>query len=214
MQKKNKLTRIELSAMLVTALFLLGGARATAQQRTLADKVIRLHVLANSDSDEDQRVKLLVRDAVLEEARRWYDGESVEECRAALTKHLADLAAAGTAAARAAGCEETVCVRLEENAWFPTRVYEDMTFPAGRYTAVRVVIGAGEGHNWWCVVFPPLCLGCVSEEVAETAAMAGFSREEVSLLTGGEGEYVLRFRCMELWDRLRCFLEERGVIRG
>jgi len=99
-----------------------------------------------------------------------------------------------------------VAVSLEET-WFPTREYEDFSLPAGNYTALRVVIGEGEGRNWWCVVFPPLCLGAVSERVEATAAMAGLTEDEISLITAEEGEYIIKFKLLELWDELKRMLE-------
>ena len=100
-----------------------------------------------------------------------------------------------------AGYDYPVTVSLED-CWFPTKVYDGFSLPAGNYRALRVVIGAGEGQNWWCVVFPPLCLGSVTEEVAATAAQAGLSEDQVSLITGRDGGYVLKFKLIEWWDSL------------
>ena len=203
-----RLRRWELALLLGLALAALLGARLDGAQGALADKVLRLHVLANSDSQADQALKLRVRDAVLEQAEGLLAGaEDRAEAEALLATRLPDLAAAGADAVGAAGYGYPVTVSLEDNCWFPTRVYEDFALPAGRYTALRVEIGAGAGRNWWCVVFPPLCLGSVSETAEETAAQAGLTEREVALLAGGEGEYQIKFRAVELVEGLRHWLE-------
>lgn len=203
-----RLRRWELALLLGLALAALLGARLDGTQGALADKVLRLHVLANSDSQADQALKLRVRDAVLERAEGLLAGAGDRaEAEALLAARLPDLAAAGADAVGAAGYGYPVTVSLEDNCWFPTRVYEDFALPAGRYTALRVEIGAGAGRNWWCVVFPPLCLGSVSETAEETAAQAGLTEREVALLAGGEGEYQIKFRAVELVEGLRHWLE-------
>ena len=203
-----RLRRWELALLLGLALAALLGARLDGAQGALADKVLRLHVLANSDSQADQALKLQVRDAVLEQAEGLLAGaESRAEAEAILAAHLDSLAAAGAEAVGAAGYGYPVTVSLEDSCWFPTRVYEDFALPAGLYTTLRVEIGSGAGQNWWCVVFPPLCLGSVTETAAETAAQAGLTEREAALLSGGEGEYEIRFRAVELVERLRHWLE-------
>ena len=203
-----RLRRWELALLLGLALAALLGARLDGAQGALADKVLRLHVLANSDSQADQALKLRVRDAVLERAEGLLAGaEDRAAAEALLAARLPDLAAAGADAVGAAGYGYPVTVSLEDSCWFPTRVYEDFALPAGRYTALRVEIGAGAGRNWWCVVFPPLCLGSVSETAEETAAQAGLTEREVALLAGGEGEYQIKFRAVELVEELRHWLE-------
>ena len=203
-----RLRRWELALLLGLALAALLGARLDGTQGALADKVLRLHVLANSDSQADQALKLRVRDAVLERAEGLLAGAGDRaEAEALLAARLPDLAAAGADAVGAAGYGYPVTVSLEDSCWFPTRVYEDFALPAGRYTALRVEIGAGAGRNWWCVVFPPLCLGSVSETAEETAAQAGLTEREVALLAGGEGEYQIKFRAVELVEELRHWLE-------
>ena len=83
---------------------------------------------------------------------------------------------------------------------FPTREYEDFTLPAGEYLALRVVLGEGEGHNWWCVVFPPLCAETTSS-LSQTAMAAGLTEEEVALITESDG-YQLKFKAGELWEKV------------
>ena len=193
MQKANRLRAWEIALLAAAAVTLLSGVWAQGRQSALAEKVVRLHVIAASDSAEDQRVKLAVRDAVL----------------AYITPRLESASGAAEAAAVIAGESETL-VHIAESVSggrarvalgrerYPTREYETFSLPAGEYTSLRIILGAGSGRNWWCVVYPPLCTASV-EEAQETAAL---SADDVKLITeDGEG-YVLRFRLLEWWDAL------------
>ena len=183
------------------SLALLSGVWAAGSQSALAGDVVRLHVIAHSNSPEDQALKLQVRDAVLEAAGDALNGAAgraaAEEI---LAQRIPALEAAGTEVVSAAGFEYPVTVTLTDH-WFPTKEYEDFSLPAGTYRSLRVIIGDGAGENWWCVVFPPLCLGSVTEQVETTAAMAGLSEDEIRLITGAEG-YVIRFKLLEWWQSL------------
>ena len=207
MTQSKKLRRWELALLLGVALTALLGVWLDKSQTALADQVIRLHVLANSDSEADQALKLKVRDRVLETAEEYFTpGATLEETQAVLTAHLADIAAAGAEQVAEEGYQYPVTVSMEENYWFPTKEYTDFALPAGNYTALRVVIGEGRGQNWWCVVFPPLCLGSVSETAAQTALSGGFSEDQVSLITGEDEGYVVKFKAIELWEEFQHWL--------
>lgn len=207
MTQSKKLRRWELALLLGVALAALLGVWLDRSQTALADQVIRLHVLANSDSEADQALKLKVRDRVLETAEEYFTpGATLEETQAVLTAHLADIAAAGAEQVAEEGYQYPVTVSMEENYWFPTKEYTDFALPAGNYTALRVVIGEGGGQNWWCVVFPPLCLGSVSETAAQTALSGGFSEDQVSLITGEDEGYVVKFKAIELWEEFQHWL--------
>jgi stage II sporulation protein R len=183
---------------------LLWGVTTARAQGELADRVIRIHVIANSDSPEDQRLKLAVRDAVLELVAEAGEGiETPEEMLFALTPRLAELEVLGETVLRNQGFTDDVTATLTE-CWFPTKDYGAFSFPAGEYTALRLVIGNGEGENWWCVAFPPLCVGAAAESIEEAVAVGHFTQEQGRLLTAQTGEYVLKFRSMELL----------GVIKG
>ena len=174
----------------------LGGYR-----ECLSGKLLRLHVVANSDSDADQALKLEVRDAVLDCAAGYL--ENVSDVRAAeqvLGAHLAELAGAGQAVVREKGYDYAVRVSLDTS-HFPTKTYDGFALPAGDYRALRVTIGTGEGRNWWCVVFPALCVSAASEW-QDTAVSGGLSDEDVRLMAEEDEGYVLRFKCLELWDKL------------
>ena len=196
---KNRLKLWEVALLIALAIFLGTGAMALRAQDKLADKVVRLHVLANSDSPEDQALKLQVRDVVLERATEVLkQSADRSEAEQLLQRELPELERLAEEEVRANGYGYAVSAELT-TAEFPTREYEGFTLPAGEYPALRILIGEGAGQNWWCVVFPPLCTAAS----AETAAMAaGFSEEEVRLITEENG-YVLKFKAVELWETLR-----------
>ena len=201
-----KLRGWELALLLGVALAALLGVWLDGAQAALADKVIRLHVLANSDSQADQALKLKVRDRILAEAEDYFvPGASLEETEEVLREHLYDLAAAGAEVVGEEGYTYPVTASLEHDYWFPTKTYTDFALPSGAYTALRIEIGAGGGQNWWCVVFPPLCLGSVTESVETTALSGGFSEQEVSLITGEDEGYVVKFKAIELLEDLKAW---------
>ena len=160
-----------------------------AQSQRMADKIIRLHVVANSDTNADQAVKLAVRDAVLREAGRVLDGAEDPKQRQ--------------------GSEDLARVSFRREL-FPTREYDTFSLPAGVYDSLRVTIGQGEGHNWWCVIFPSLCVPATADGFAEAAAAGGFSTGEIRLLTQADPAYTVKFRSLELLQALksRLFGEE------
>ena len=178
---------------------------AEATQVRLASQVIRLHVLANSDSEEDQALKLEVRDRVLETTSALLAGETEPQAAAVLLdQHLDDIAQTAAQEISAQGHDDRVEVRLEQT-WFPTRQYQGISLPAGNYLALRVLIGAAEGHNWWCVVFPNLCLPAVSERALEASTL---TPGQISLLQEEETSYVFRFKTLEFWQSLKHRLME------
>ena len=179
---------VALAVSLVVAV-LMCSVPIRAQSR-LADKLVRLHVLANSDREEDQLLKLAVRDAVLAAA------EGAGEINDTL---LYNMQQAAQRTVTDQGYDYGVKVSREKS-WFDTRHYETFSLPAGYYDAVRVVIGEGAGRNWWCVVYPPLCAGVCEEELAEIAKDFSFTEKEISLICEEKG-YIIRFRLADLWGK-------------
>ena len=197
-----KLKFFEIALLIGLAVFLTSGALALRTQDELADKVVRLHVLANSDSEEDQALKLRVRDAVLEQATAILEQSADRrEAESRLRGQLLELERIAAKEIAAEGYDYPVTVNLE-NTDFPTKEYDGFTLPAGEYLALRVIIGEGKGQNWWCVVFPPLCTAA-SADVPASALAAGFSEEEVSLITEETQGYVLKFKAVEWWETLK-----------
>ena len=198
-----KLKIWEVALMLGVLAAVVAGGWLGREQEELADSVIRFHVIANSDSVEDQALKLAVRDRVLARAEALYpEDATLDEAQAALEGSLSTLAAAGQEVVEEQGFDYPVTAQLTD-CWFPTKEYEGFALPAGNYTALRVVIGEGKGQNWWCVAFPPLCLGAASETV-DQALEAGYFTPDQGALIIGEGEgYVLKFKAMEWLGQLQ-----------
>lgn len=175
------------------------GALLTHTADQIAAGTVRLHVIAHSDSAEDQGAKLAVRDAVLREMEvLTADCADKAEVLSAVRASTARLADAATETLSALGCDApvTVLVTREE---YPTRAYESFTLPAGMYDSVQVRIGDAAGQNWWCVLFPPLCMGVA--QVKEELLEVGFTPGQVKLITDTEDvDYVVRFKVVE-WVR-------------
>ena len=182
-------------------------AMLLADKQTLQKELIRLHVVAASDSQEDQALKLRVRDAVVESLQKdMANIGDMEQAKAYLQENLPKIEALANRVLRTAGCPDvaTVSLQVEE---FATRYYDTFTLPAGIYEALRITIGEGAGQNWWCVVFPTLCLGATVEEFEETAHCAGFSDGLTGTLTGEDG-YEIRFFFLDALGKLENFLHK------
>ncbi|PAL13614.1 stage II sporulation protein R [Peribacillus simplex] len=125
--------------------------------KVIPDEAIRLRILANSDAEEDQAVKRLIRDEVNEDITKWVEElTSLDEARDVITSHLPDIQATAEAVIKEQGLEQSVKVDFGQ-AEFPTKLYGQYLYPAGEYEAVIITLGEGDGANWWCVLFPPLC---------------------------------------------------------
>lgn len=197
-----KLKLIEIALLIGLAVFLASGARALRTQDALAEKVVRLHVLANSDSEEDQALKLRVRDVVLERATELLEQSADRrEAEGLLRGSLLEFERIAAEEIQASGYDYPVTAELTDTK-FPTREYDGFTLPAGKYLALRIVIGEGGGQNWWCVVFPPLCTAA-SADVPASALAAGLSEDQVGLITGEDQGYVLKFKTVEWWESIR-----------
>lgn len=190
--------KLEIALLLALAATLLWGAASLHRQETLSRKMIRLHVIANSDSDADQALKLQVRDAVLARATELLTQTS--DMTDAWSRLEDALPALEQTASAVCGGAYPVRAELAETE-FPLKEYDGFALPAGRYPALRVIIGAGAGRNWWCVVYPPLCTTACTD-MERVAIDAGLDGNDVKLIREEEG-YILRFRAVELWQRLR-----------
>ena len=172
-------------------------------RQKLREELIRFHVVAASDDPADQAVKLQVRDVVIaafqEELQNFHD---MDQAKAYLQENLPKIQAVANDVLAQAGFPDTATVSLclEE---FATRVYDTFTLPAGLYESLRIVIGEGEGQNWWCVMFPSFCLPATSEGFEEVACGAGFSDTLTQTL---EGEYEIRFFFLDALGAVENFL--------
>lgn len=174
------------------------GLLPVAGEEEIYENVIRLHVLAHSDAAEDQADKLLVRDAILETYSAALAGSTTEDATARVEELLPQIRELAENTLIAAGRPQEVHVTFTDEI-YPERVYGDLHFPAGTYHSLRVIIGEGDGQNWWCVLFPPLCVGSASEEVAvgvPSSPPAGLGAESWHLVSES-GEYEIRFRVLE-----------------
>lgn len=197
-----KLKRLELALLLGLGAALVWSASAVQTQKEISDKVVRLHVVANSDSQEDQALKYRVRDAILGRTTALLEASADRsQAEGLLRGQLLELERIAAEEIAAAGYDYPVTAQLTE-ADFPTREYESFTLPAGNYLALKVVIGEGKGQNWWCVVFPPLCTAAAAE-VPASALAGGFSQDEVRLITEDREGYVLKFKTLEWLAELK-----------
>ena len=173
----------------------------------IKDKVLRLHVIANSDSEEDQALKLKVRDQVLATLKPLLENaEDRSSSEAIVRAHLSEVEAAARETAWQEKPGENVHAELT-NTRFPEKTYGDCTFPAGNYDALRITIGEAKGKNWWCVLFPSLCFvdtvhGVVPEESKELLKNVLTEEEYESLFTPGKSEYKVRWKAAEIWQSL------------
>lgn len=165
-------------------------AMLIADRHTLSNDIIRLHVVGASNSEEDQQVKLQVRDAVLN-VLGTQQLDNVDQAKDSLENLFPQLEQAANQVLQDAGMSYQATVTLAREA-FPAREYDTFSLPAGVYESLRVTIGEGEGKNWWCVVFPSLCLPATSAEFEDTSVGAGFSDTLTDTLQQEQG-YELRF---------------------
>ncbi len=177
-------------------------------QKDIADQVIRLHVVANSDSQDDQELKLEVKEEILDLLREELRGDtSVVMAQQTLRNHLREIEEMADRYIKERGYDYEVNAELG-TCYFPVKEYGDMTFPAGEYKALKVNIGKSEGKNWWCIMYPTLCLvdstyQVVPEDSKEKLRENLTEEEYESLLTGGEdvqhGFWIMDF-LSNLWD--------------
>lgn len=177
-------------------------------QKDIADKVIRFHVIANSDLEYDQNLKLKVRDNILNEFKYELNKcQSADETRSFLEKNMNGIIECAQNTIEYYGFNYTVKASIE-NDMFPTKVYGNVTFPAGEYKALKVIIGNGEGKNWWCVMFPPLCFVDVSKKVIPEENKEQLknilTEDEYDLIFKSDSEQNLpikiKFKIVEWWQ--------------
>lgn len=201
---KKSLKRIGLCFTLAALIWC--GSLIGDRQR-LNDELIRLHVVASSDSQGDQAIKLRVRDAVTESLKEdMANIKDVEQAKAYIRENLVKIEQIANQVLTEAGEKDRATASFQEEE-FDTRYYDTFTLPAGVYESLRIIIGEGEGKNWWCVVFPTLCIPATSEGFADVAAGAGFP----DALTGaleGKDTYEIRFFLLDALGKLENILHE------
>ena len=194
-----------IAAAMAFSMFICGIISAADTEKHIEESLVRLHILANSDSEYDQQLKIKVRDAVLAHSDEIFapyssSDEAIASLQNSMNKitEIADLTLKENGSSLKASC------RLEKIA-FDDRVYSNMTVPAGEYTALRVEIGSGEGKNWWCVMYPPLCVPCAAMDMTEEEIMEVYgselTEEDIRLLTQPE-EYHAKLYIVEVIKKL------------
>ena len=176
-----------------------------ADRQTLRQELVRLHVVAASDSEADQSMKLHLKDAVVSSLKSDLQKlHSAEEATSYLRENLPKIETLANRVLREAGCADAASVSLQMEA-FPTRDYDTFSLPAGIYQTLRITIGPGAGQNWWCVAFPGLCLPSTTEGFEDAASCAGFSDGLTATLEKNTG-YEVRFWLLDAMGRLENFL--------
>ncbi|MFB0920902.1 MAG: stage II sporulation protein R [Oscillospiraceae bacterium] len=189
----------EISLLVALCVTFCVGLFAKAEQSRISGELIRLHVIANSDSTGDQAAKLRVRDSMLEVLTPMLDKASdLNEAESIIESSLPQLCRVAEACLRGSGKYYSVKAQICMES-YPTRSYEGFALPAGDYISLKIILGAGLGHNWWCVVFPPLCMTSVEDK----NAFSGLSDETEKLITCDGEEYRVKFRIVELYEQLK-----------
>lgn len=166
----------------------------------IREKVLRLHVIANSDSVEDQSLKYAVRDEILSDGENVFKGsDTALEAEEKIGQSLSFLKDTAESVVESSGYDYKVNVEIART-YFPTRQYGDITLPAGYYNAVRVIIGEGKGKNWWCVMFPPLCLPSATKDNPDLQDV--LSEKELDYVSS-ENKYEIRFWIVEKYYELK-----------
>ena len=165
----------------------------------IRDEVLRLHVIANSDSSVDQNLKLRIRDKILEAGKEIFDGSvDVNSAIDKITPQINKIESAAEKEIKDSGFDYNVKVTIDKE-YFTTRTYESVTLPAGDYMALRVIIGEGKGHNWWCVMFPPMCLPAADKNKEISNIL---SDDEIKLVEK-KPKYEPRFKIVEIIESIR-----------
>ena len=184
--------------MLIATLML--AAFPTDAEADIYEDTIRLHILAESDSTEDQELKIAVRDRLLlKYGELLRAGGSFEEAKRVASELLPEIEKSAEEWIRELGFDYGVTATLTEE-WYETREYESFSLPAGYYTSLRVIIGEGAGKNWWCVMYPPLCMELASEDAPRDDGVIDYTNEEITLITSGK--YNVKFKILEELSRV------------
>ena len=199
---KKRLFGVFLAA--AACVILLSAIRTEQLLHDMSQKVLRFHVLANSDEERDQDLKLKVRDAVGSfMAEQLKNADTIEQSRQIVNSNLEEICAQAQNVVEQEGYDYPVSAALVRTD-FPEKTYGQYTFPAGNYEALRVVIGEGEGHNWWCVMYPNLCFSgsmySVDEASGETLRQVLMEEEYRAVME--EGNYKVRFKILGFLNKV------------
>lgn len=197
-----KKTILKIEASILVALIICCALNITAfseQCDSIRDKMLRMHVIANSDSEADQALKIKVRDAVLAEGKEIFDGSiTADQAEEKILPHIELLKNTALDVIKDEGYNYDVQITVQKE-YFATRTYENsVTLPAGYYTAVKVIIGEGAGQNWWCVMFPPMCLPAADAECEISDVL---TEDETDIVKNAD-KYEFKFKIVEILQKL------------
>ncbi len=200
-ERKDKIL-LSVTAVAISLYMAFSCTYFTASAETVKEDVVRLHILANSDSEIDQEVKLKVRNALLEtNASILSDDVTKENAKEHFRNSKEILLKTAEETLQKNGFNYDVKITLQEE-YFNTRTYGNLTFPAGQYTALKVVLGEGEGKNWWCVMFPPLCVPAADGLETNNNTADYLTQSGEKIINGGE-KYIVKFKFLEIYEELR-----------
>ena len=194
-----------LSILLFSLVFITISSYAISVSTDLSNNFFRLHILANSDSEEDQALKLKVRDNIIEYMETLtYDGLSKEEVVTLTQNHLDDFKKIAEETIKKEGFDYKVSLKID-NFYFPTKVYGNISLPAGYYDGLKIEIGEAKGQNWWCSLFPPLCFVDISsgviDEETEKNLKNNLSEEDFAIITSDSETVKLKFKIVEMFSK-------------
>lgn len=191
-------------AIATTLTVVLSLCRFNARCENIRESVLRLHILANSDLKSDQELKLKVRDAVLVQSDEMFlSAKNEAEAVKIAKENIAFLTDIADKTIKENGYDYKVQVSVEE-VWFDERVYDDFTLPAGNYEALRIIIGEGEGKNWWCVMFPSVCIPTATQDNEISSVL---DKDETDMVKQPE-KYVVKFKVVELFEKAKSKLQK------
>ncbi|MCI8832632.1 MAG: stage II sporulation protein R [Clostridia bacterium] len=206
--KKNIFTAFIVLFLLSIFIIVCANSYVSAVSSNISSSVFRLHVIANSDSSDDQNLKYIVRDRILDYMNSLVDTKisSKEEIMRIVSENLENFRSIAQNTVYENGYDYNVNIEIGNFA-FPTKAYGDIALPSGYYDALRVSIGEAKGKNWWCVMFPPLCFvdvssGVVPEDSKETLEES-LSDEEYELISGSSTEFEVKFKFVEFFENFK-----------
>ena len=203
--KSNLLRVLLILFLLMIFIFITAKSYANSIFENLTENVFRLHILANSDSNEDQELKLQVRDEIIKYIKTLTsDCKTKNEVISIVSSNLDKLVQIAKKTITQNGYNYDVTVELG-NFYFPTKYYGNVSMPAGNYDAIRIKIGKAEGKNWWCSLFPSLCITDVSNGIidknAEKTLKSNLNSEEYTLITSNNQDVKFKFKLIELFNK-------------
>lgn len=204
MKKIKAITKVDIALLIGIILTILISSVCSAEesQKGISEKVVRLHILANSDTEEDQALKLKVRDEILFEAENIFtDGESQLEAEQIIVDNIETIKAIAQRVITENGYSYSVDCQLT-HMYFDEKVYDSLTLPAGDYDALRIEIGNADGHNWWCVMYPAYCVA----PSIESDELSTFNSKEIKIMKQPK-KYKVKFKCVDIYKKVKKFFK-------